>query len=74
MQRIEENKSELPKVGEYIRTPRFGQVRVKEVFTSYWDMISEGYKEPTHFIGEYEIKGKSIGVNRMVFGISPRRE
>ena len=53
--------------GDYIYTPRFCTVQINEVFESKTEARENGYTEPTHYQGEYEILGKSIGMNRMVF-------
>lgn len=53
--------------GDYIYTPRFCNVRIEEVFENRDEAIESGYTEPTHYRGDYDVLGKSIGVNRMVF-------
>ena len=55
------------KQGDYVITPRFGNVRIAEVFDNMKDAIEAGYTEATHYEGEYEILGKNIGINRMRF-------
>lgn len=35
------------KVGDYVRTPRFLEVRINEVFESEKEMRQAGYTEPT---------------------------
>lgn len=55
------------KKGDYIYTPRFCNVRIEEVFSDETVARENGYTEPTHYNGEYEILGKSIGWNRMIF-------
>jgi hypothetical protein len=55
------------KIGDFIRTPRFCTVKINEMFDSVKAARAEGYTEPTHYEGEYEILGKHIGINRMVF-------
>lgn len=55
------------KKGDYIYTPRFCNVRIEEVFENRDETRENGYTEPTHYKGDYEVLGKSIGVNRMVF-------
>ena len=54
-------------VGDSVKTPRFLTVKIQEVFSSVIDMEKAGYTEPTHYDGLYEIKGKHIGENRMIF-------
>jgi hypothetical protein len=55
------------KKGDYVQTPRFLTVRISEVLTED-EAITEGFTEPTHYEGvNYEIRGKSIDLNRMVF-------
>lgn len=53
--------------GDYIYTPRFCNVRIEEVFENRDEAMENGYTEPTHYRGDYDVLGKSIGVNRMVF-------
>lgn len=53
--------------GDYIYTPRFCNVRIEEVFENRDEARENGYVEPTHYKGDYDVLGKSIGVNRMVF-------
>lgn len=53
--------------GNYIYTPRFCNVRIEEVFKNRDEARENGYTEPTHYKGDYDVLGKSIGVNRMVF-------
>lgn len=55
------------KAGDTIHTPRFLTVTINEVLTPD-DAQEKGYKEPTHYErAGYDILGKSIGLNRMVF-------
>ncbi len=61
------------KVGDYVRTPRFLEVRINEVFGSENEMRQAGYTEPTHYMNyEWSIRGKSIGINRMIFAACRR--
>lgn len=53
--------------GDYIYTPRFCNVRIEEVFENRDEAMENGYTEPTYYKGDYDVLGKSIGVNRMVF-------
>lgn len=56
------------KVGDYVKTPRFLTVRIHKVFESEEEMYQAGYTETTHYVNDdWEICGKSIGVNRMRF-------
>jgi hypothetical protein len=55
------------KKGDYIRTPRFCTVRIEEVFEDETLARAEGYTEPTHYEGEYEILGKHTDINCMIF-------
>jgi len=55
-------------VGDWVTTPRFLSVRIKEVFDNKSLAYENGYKEPTHYRDEnWEIVGKTIGLNRMIF-------
>lgn len=63
------------KVGDYVRTPRFLNVRIENVFSSEEDMRKAGYTEPTHFVDpDYVVRGKSIGINRMVFAAAKKSD
>lgn len=55
------------KAGDYVETPRFCKVKIKEVFETRTTAMEFGFEEPTHYEGEYEILGKHIGMNRMIF-------
>ena len=56
------------KQGEYIRTPRFGTVKIQRVYDCRSDAQRDGYTEPTYYDNsEYGIAGKSIDINRMIF-------
>lgn len=57
------------KKGDSIRTPRFLTVTIKEVYENREDAARDGFTEPTHYTedSQYDILGKSIGMNRMVF-------
>jgi len=56
------------KTGDYIRTPKFLQVRINEVFKSKEEMQQAGYTETTHYRNnEWEIRGKSIDLYHMKF-------
>lgn len=53
--------------GDYVYTPRFCRVRIEEGFEDRDMAKANGYTEPTHYKGEYDVLGKSAGVNKMVF-------
>ena len=54
--------------GDYVNTPRFLRVRIRQIFPSVDDLRDAGYTEPTHFKdGTYEVSGKCIGNNEMLF-------
>ena len=56
------------KIGDKVKTPRFLTVRIAAMFESQVLAESCGFTEPTHYENEfYEIHGKSIGNNRMLF-------
>lgn len=56
------------KINDVIRTPRFLSVRISEVFNNGYQAAGQEYTEPTHYESDdWEIKGKVIGINRMVF-------
>jgi len=57
------------KIGDYIYTPRFCTVRIEEIFENRTDARKAGFTEPTHYDknAEYDIAGKNIGINRMIF-------
>ena len=55
------------KKGDMIHTPRFLNVCIEEVLTRA-EAKEKGYREPTHFENHaYDVFGKSIGQNRMIF-------
>lgn len=53
--------------GTLIYTPRFCTVRIAEVFDTREEAEKNGYKEPTYYRGDFEVFGKSVDLNRMVF-------
>lgn len=56
------------KKGDYLYTPRFCHVEIKEIFDCEEDARKAGYTEPTFYeSADYGINGKSIGLNHMVF-------
>lgn len=57
------------KKGDMIYTPRFCTVEINEVYDDDRKAYMDGYKEPTHYNKdpEYDVMGKNIGKNRMVF-------
>lgn len=59
----------MMKVGDWIQTPRFCRVRIKEVFNSEAEAMEAGYEEPTYYDkGEgWTIFGKSLDEYHMVF-------
>lgn len=61
------------KIGDQVKTPRFLNVRIAEVFESEGAARKEGFTEPTHFDSpDYEIHGKFAGINRMIFAAVKR--
>ena len=71
MQKGEKMLQTMPKVGDKIETPRFLTVQIAETFDSVTEAYNAGFKEPTHYMGEFKILGKSIDTNRMVFATAP---
>ena len=55
------------KAGDYVYTPRFCTCKIEKVFDSKKEARAEGYTEPTHYRGEYEIMGKVTSLNHMNF-------
>lgn len=56
------------KKGDYVMTPRFCTVEIKKVFRSRNAARMQAFVEPTHYVSaEYDILGKHIGLNRMIF-------
>jgi len=56
------------KIGDWIDTPRFCKVKIKDIFDDIDKCYQAGYIEPTHFKGYgYEILGKHTGSNTMTF-------
>jgi len=56
------------KQGDAIYTPRFCTVKIAEVL-SREEAHAQGFTEPTHYYQdpEFDIYGKHIGINRMIF-------
>lgn len=62
------------KQGDYVYTPRFLQCRIEKIFDNTKEAKKEGYTEPTHYESpEYDVRGKHIGINRMVFAAISKR-
>lgn len=56
------------KIGDYVKTPRFLNVKVAAIYERKNVARLEGYTEPTHYeSGEWDIFGKHTGENRMIF-------
>ena len=55
--------------GKYILTPRFGRVKIEEVYSSESEARKEGYTETAHYWDdpEYGIYGKSLDMYHMQF-------
>lgn len=64
---------EIMRKGNWINTPRFLQVKIQEVYPTWDDLYAAGYKEPTHYEGDYVIQGKHIGPDRMQFAAARRK-
>lgn len=61
------------KKGDYVKTPRFCTVKIEHVFRKPETARANGYVEPTHYSNpDYDIQGKHVGVNRMVFAAIKR--
>lgn len=60
------------KVGDYVFTPRFCTVRISAMFGSEAEAYAAGYREPTHYEGEYAILGKSLDMYSMEFAAVPK--
>lgn len=57
------------KQGDYVKTPRFGSVKLEAVFGSEAEANAAGYMETTHYWDdpEYGVVGKSIDLYHMEF-------
>ncbi len=56
------------KVGDYVRTPRFLEVRINEVFENEKEMRQADYTEPTNYRNdEWDIGGKALDMYHMKF-------
>ena len=57
------------KIGDYVRTPRFCTVRIKEIYTDKEAARQAGYTDPTYYrdASGVEVLGKSVDLNCMVF-------
>lgn len=60
------------KIGDYVYTPRFCTVKIKEIFTSAADAQKNGYYEQTYYNGDYIILGKVLDQYSMEFAAVPR--
>lgn len=61
------NKEKQIKKGDFVMTPRFLYVRIEEVFNTEEDARNAGFTEPTHYVGEYSVLGKSHDMYHMSF-------
>jgi len=54
--------------GDWVKTPRFLRVEIKDVLTPK-EAREQGFVEPTHYWDDpdYDIFGKHIDTNRMIF-------
>lgn len=47
--------------GKFVQTPRFGNVKIAEVFKNRQDANNAGYTEPTHYYNDkWTVLGKII--------------
>ena len=54
--------------GDYVNTPRFCTVKIKEVYKTREQAQADGFKEPTYYeSNEYGILGKSLDMYHMEF-------
>lgn len=60
------------KKGDMVSTPRFCTVKIEEVFTTTEEARKNGYTEPTHYRGDFEVLGKSLDVYHMEFAAALR--
>lgn len=61
--------------GAEIRTPRFGIVKIKEVFQTEMDAYYAGYKETTHYRDDLiVVVGKSLDMYHMQFAVYAKPE
>lgn len=57
------------KKGELYRTPRFGTVKIEQVFGCRKDAEKAGFHEQTFYENnKYGILGRTLGINLMDFG------
>ena len=62
------------KKGDWVNTPRFLNVEIKEVFENISQAYEAGFKEPTHYRSdEYDVLGKSLDVYHMVFAAAKKQ-
>lgn len=57
--------------GDFIYTPRFCIVQIKEIFADEATARAFGYNEPTYYEGDCIILGKSLDSYHMVFAAVP---
>lgn len=65
-------KEEHMKAGDRVYTPRFCTVMIGKVFGSAQEARAAGYREPTHYSGEYVVVGKSLDMYHMEFAAYKR--
>ena len=73
MEELRRSKYGPYEAGDTVYTNRFCNVTLKEVFDSESEMMAAGYTEPTYNQNEkYIVRGKSTGMNHMVFAAAPK--
>lgn len=60
--------------GDIVMTPRFCKVRIEKIFDTKEEMERSGYTEPTYYDGLFEVRGRVLDVNSMVFAACERKE
>lgn len=57
------------KIGDYVRTPRFLNVKISKMFQTENEARKNGFTETTHYWNdpEYGVLGKMTDLNQMVF-------
>lgn len=61
------NNEKQIKKGDYVRTPRFLNVKIYEVFDTEEEARKAGFTETTHYLGDYGVLGKSLDPTHMIF-------
>lgn len=69
---LERSKRDELKAGDVVRTPRFGDVKLEEVFGNHEMLRRAGYTWPPGYEGDFEIAGKPSGQSGIKFAAAKK--